>query len=99
MICGLQAAQAPRSHFQSKTVYVVAVVFAAISFASTLASAIWSGILHYQSSKRCRIPIALSDYSNKYTCTRELAACVMLPVIRKSDDEVKRRACAETVRP
>ena len=78
--------------------YITTVVLAVISFASTLASAIWSSILHYQSSKRCQIPAVLTKYNNEFTCTRELATCVMLPVIRKTDDAARRLACVETVR-
>ncbi|KAB2111303.1 hypothetical protein AG0111_0g1955 [Alternaria gaisen] len=72
-------------------------IFAIASFTSTLTSAIWSTILHHQSSKNCRVPAFLSEYNNKYTCTRELAACVMLPVITKLDDGVRKQACDETV--
>ncbi|KAF7675819.1 vanillyl-alcohol oxidase, partial [Alternaria burnsii] len=42
-------------------------IFAIASFTSTLTSAIWSTILHHQSSKNCRVPTFLSEYNNKYT--------------------------------
>ncbi|KAH8636790.1 hypothetical protein IG631_08625 [Alternaria alternata] len=82
---------------KSKASYIIAVTFAIASFASTLTCAIWSTILHHQSSERCRVPTFLSEYNNKYTCTRELAACVMLPVITNRDDGVRKQACDETV--
>ncbi|KAH6865725.1 hypothetical protein BKA58DRAFT_226212 [Alternaria rosae] len=85
-----------QNSFRGKPIYITAVVLAVISFASTLTSAIWSSILHYQSSKRCQIPTVLAKYNNNFKCTRELATCVMLPVIRKTDDAARRLACVET---
>jgi hypothetical protein len=74
-----------------------AIVVSSIALLGTLASAIWSLILQHILSKKCHLSAALSEYSTKFSCTREQAACMILPVIARDNEGKRRQACFETV--
>jgi hypothetical protein len=74
-----------------------AVTSSGIAFLGTLMSAIWSLVLQYILAKKCHVPGVLSDYSTKFQCTREQAACMVLPVIVRGDEGKRRQTCVETV--
>ncbi|KAF1832839.1 hypothetical protein BDW02DRAFT_648840 [Decorospora gaudefroyi] len=81
----------------SNKLYTLAMNSARIAFVGTLISAIWSCILQYLLSEKCHLPMKLDEYSNKFQCTREVAACAMLGVVTRDDERVRVHACVETV--
>jgi hypothetical protein len=77
--------------------HISAIAFLSIAFLGTLASGIWSLVLQHILSKNCHLSTVLSEYSTRFQCTREQAACMILPVIARGDEGKRRLACLETV--
>ncbi|KAL6709828.1 hypothetical protein ACN47E_000613 [Coniothyrium glycines] len=78
--------------------HIAAVGFAGIAFIGTLVCTIWAGLLRAVLKRRaCRDTSEETPWHGRsFFCTRELAACGLLPnVVRRSDTE-RTTACAET---
>ncbi|KAI8931643.1 hypothetical protein NX059_011293 [Plenodomus lindquistii] len=77
----------------SSKVYITAITMAFLSLIGCLICNGWAAVVHNRLSKTCR---DTPENNAFFTCSRELAACRILPNISWADTEVPHIACTET---
>jgi hypothetical protein len=78
-------------------VYIVAVGFAVVAFIGTLICTIMAGVTQHKLAPTCRDSVDETGLRKVFTCSRELAACELLPYLVRRQDRERKTACGETV--